>query len=52
VYHRFKADIISPELAKQLNVTTRTIEREIKKLKEIGIIKRIGARRGKDWHRK
>lgn len=45
-----KPDILSAELAKQLNVTTRTIEREIKKLKESGNLKRIGASRGKGGH--
>lgn len=41
--------ISAKQLAQQLNTTDRTVEREIKKLKESGIIERIGADRGGFW---
>lgn len=41
--------ISAKQLAELLNTTDRTIEREIKKLKESGMIERIGADRGGFW---
>lgn len=41
--------ISAKQLAQQLNTTDRTVEREIKKLKESEIIERIGADRGGFW---
>jgi predicted HTH transcriptional regulator len=43
-------DIISAkELAKFLQITDRTIEREIQKLKRTGVLERIGGDRGGYW---
>lgn len=37
-------------MAERLNVTKRTVEREIKKLRENGRIKRVGGKRYGHWH--
>lgn len=37
-------------MAEKLNVTKRTVEREIKKLRESGRIKRVGGKRYGHWH--
>lgn len=37
------------QLAKQLNVSTRTIERHLKSLQKQGLLKRIGTARGGHW---
>jgi len=41
--------ITIPILAKELNTTTRTIERNIEKLKKLHIIKRVGGRKDGYW---
>ena len=41
--------ITSAELGKVLNITTRTVERHIKTLKESDIIKRTGGRKSDKW---
>lgn len=41
--------ISAKQLAERLNTTDRTIERYLKKMKELGIIERIGADRGGFW---
>ena len=40
---------ISVELAEKLFVTPRTIIRDIEKLKQLGILKRIGPAKGGHW---
>ena len=40
---------ISVELAEKLFVTPRTIIRDIEKLKQLGILKRIGSAKGAHW---
>lgn len=37
-------------MAERLNVAKRTVEREIKKLRESGRIKRVGGKRYGHWH--
>jgi len=37
------------ELAEKLSVTPRTIIRDIEKLKQLGILKRIGSAKGGHW---
>ena len=37
------------ELAEKLSVTPRTIIRDIEKLKQLGILKRIGSAKGAHW---
>ncbi|MDR0870183.1 MAG: HTH domain-containing protein [Planctomycetaceae bacterium] len=41
--------ISARQLSELLNTTARTIEREIKKMKEMNIIERIGGDRGGHW---
>ena len=41
--------ITTAELGKALNITTRTVERHIKALKESDIIKRTGGRKSGKW---
>lgn len=41
--------ITAKQLAKEFNITERTIEREIKKLKEAGVVERMGGDRGGFW---
>lgn len=41
--------ITAKQLAKELNITERTIERDIKKLKEAGVVERIGGDRSGFW---
>jgi len=36
-------------MAKKLNVTSRTVEREVRKLRESGRIERVGGRRFGRW---
>lgn len=43
------SSITTIELAEELGVTTRTIEREIKKLRETGRIERVGGKRYGHW---
>lgn len=43
------SSISAKQLAERLNTTDRTIEREIKKMKESKIIERIGGDRGGFW---
>jgi len=45
----FNNNITIPVLAKELNTTTRTIERNIEKLKKNHFIKRVGGRKGGHW---
>lgn len=46
---RANAKITIPELAERLNRTSRTIERQIQKLKEAGSIIRIGSTKAGYW---
>ena len=41
--------ITIPELSEKLNISTRAIEKNIKKLSDLGIIKRIGPAKGGYW---
>lgn len=41
--------ITIPELAYKIGVTTRSIERNIQKLKDDNLLKRIGADKGGSW---
>lgn len=41
--------ITMAEMAERLGVTKRTIEREVKQLREIGSIERIGSKRFGHW---
>lgn len=43
------SSLSAKQLAERLNTTDRTIEREIKKMKESEIIERIGGDRGGFW---
>ena len=51
IYFEIKENpqITIPELSSILNVTDRTVERQISKLKEIGLIKREGGRKKGYW---
>ena len=42
-------NVIQKEIAEELNVTTMTVKRNIKKLKEKGIIDRVGANKNGYW---
>ena len=42
-------NITIPELAEQLNMSTRGVEKQIQKLKEAGIIIRVGPAKGGHW---
>jgi len=46
---RNNSEITIDELSALLNKTTRTIERNIAKLKECGLLERIGANKGGYW---
>lgn len=46
---RIDPHITIVEIAEQLNLTTRTIEKNIKLLKEIGKLERVGADNGGYW---
>ena len=43
------SEIKMSEIAEKLGVTTRTIEREIKKMREAGRVKRVGGKRYGHW---
>ena len=43
------SEIKMSEMAEKLEVTTRTIEREMKKLRESGCVKRVGGKRYGNW---
>ncbi|WP_410522724.1 HTH domain-containing protein [Pedobacter sp. BS3] len=43
------ARITIKELAEQLNISTRAVEKNIAKLKTIGILERIGSDKGGHW---
>ena len=43
------SDIKMSEMAEKLAVTTRTIEREMKKLREFGRVERVGGKRYGHW---
>ncbi len=38
-----------PELSEQIGITTRAIEKNIRKLQDEGILKRIGPDKGGHW---
>lgn len=42
-------EISMADMAKRINVTSRTVEREIRKLRESGRVERIGGRRFGRW---
>jgi ATP-dependent DNA helicase RecG len=42
-------NVTIPELAKIAGVTTRSVERNIKKLQETGSLKRVGPDKGGHW---
>ena len=42
-------NVTQKEIAEELNVTTMTVKRNIKKLKEKGIIDRVGANKNGYW---
>lgn len=44
-----KPDITSDEIAEQLKVTRRTVERNLESLKKKGIIERIGSKKNGYW---
>lgn len=44
--------ITIPAMAERIEVTTRTVEREIKKLREAGRITRIGGKRYGRWEKR
>jgi len=41
--------IIIPEIARELNVTEKTIKRDIEKIRKLGKVKRIGPDKGGYW---
>ena len=43
------SEIKMSEMAEKLEVTTRTIEREMKKLREAGLVLRVGGKRYGHW---
>ena len=46
---RSNPDITIPELAKLAGVSSRTIERNLQKLREQGLLHRIGPAKGGHW---
>jgi Fic family protein len=46
---RSNPDITIPELARLAGVSTRTIERNLQKLQEQGLLRRVGAAKGGHW---
>jgi len=46
---RDQSDITIPELANLVGVTSRTVERHLKKLQQNGLLKRLGGRKHGHW---
>ncbi|MBS7364741.1 MAG: winged helix-turn-helix transcriptional regulator [Paludibacteraceae bacterium] len=46
---RHKPAISAAEIAMEIDMSSRGVEKQIKKLREAGIIKRVGADRGGYW---
>ena len=44
-----KPTISAAEIAMEIDISTRGVEKQIRKLREAGIIKRVGADRGGYW---
>ena len=44
-----ESGITVPELAKEIGITTRGIEKIIRRLREKGIVRRIGPAKGGHW---
>ena len=44
-----KPTITIPEIANNLGITTRAIEKQLKQLREKNIIRRIGGAKGGSW---
>ncbi len=42
-------EITAPEMAKEIGITIRSVERNLEKLKKLGLLKRIGPDNGGYW---